>query len=216
MKADDHVGLLQHLALMGLTRVALDEHDQQLKNSIEEHVASNSTSKSSDRETYTLMAKKVLGGIALLVYTRDSTTTGKVVDVRVAHAACGIGGLMGNKGGVGVRITLDDQEDDEKNAEEDDTGHTVFTFVTAHLAAHGKEKDLKRRNWDYRNIVERLVFDQQGESEHFKVAEGRRRDVFKGLRRKLTPGDPKAIQIYDTSYLFFFGVSQQALSHSQS
>lgn len=193
--------------MLGLTRVALDQHDEQLKSSIEEHVATSSSSK--ERETYTLMAKKVLGGIALLVYTRDSTVTGKVADVRVAHAACGIAGLMGNKGGVGVRITLDDDEDGSapKDDEDDSTGHTVFTFVTAHLAAHGKEKHLKRRNLDYRKIVERLVFDQYGASEHFTVAEARRRDVFKGLRRRLTPGDPKAIQIYDTSYLFFFGVS---------
>lgn len=143
------------------------------------------------------------------MYGRDETVTSKVVDVRVAKAACGIGRLMGNKGAVGVRVVLDPEEGevDEENSEEEHSGHTVLTFVTAHLAAH--DSGLQRRNEDWRSIVERLVFapGMEGESEQFKIPEGRRRDVFKALRRKWLPSEPKGVQIYDTSALFFFGVS---------
>ncbi|ORY78479.1 Endonuclease/exonuclease/phosphatase [Leucosporidium creatinivorum] len=185
-----------HLALLGLTQVALDAHDHLILEAIESHAGG--------KETYTLLAKSVLGGIALLVYGRDKTVTGKVVDVRVAKAACGIGRLMGNKGAVGVRVVLEPEEEDEKT-EQEHSGHTVLTFVTAHLAAH--DSGLKRRNEDWRTIVERLVFAPgvEGESQHFSIPEGRRRDVFEALRRKWLPSEPKGVQIYDTSALFFFG-----------
>lgn len=157
-----------------------------------------------NKETYTLLAKRSLGGIALLVYARDRTVTGRVVDVRVAQAGCGIGGLMGNKGGVGVRVVLADEEEEE---EDEGTGSTVFTFLTAHLAAH--DSGLQRRNEDWRNLVQRVVFQpgEAGESEQFRIAEGRRKDVFKGLRRMRLQHESKGIQLYDTSYLFVFGVS---------
>lgn len=155
------------------------------------------------------MSKKVLGGIALLVYTRDLTITNKVVDVRVATAACGIFRLMGNKGGVGVRITVDDISDHDDEDEEEvtgkieeshmeeknNTGNTVYTFVTAHLAAH--DHGLQRRNEDYRSIVERLVFSPDGPSEFYQPS--RSKNIFKDLE-KTTAADAGGIQIYDTSY----------------
>lgn len=149
------------------------------------------------------MAKETLGGIALLVYTRDRTVTNKVADVRVATAACGIGRVMGNKGGVGVRIVLDaddDQDGSSSSSEPGDGG--VFTFVTAHLAAH--DKGLQRRNQDYQSIVERLVFSRESESAQFRPTPRRRRDVF----RDVVKGESvEGYQVYDTSYLFVFGVS---------
>mgnify|MGYP001612354126 FL=1 len=146
------------------------------------------------RESYTLLSKKVLGGIALLVYTRDTTVTDRVVDVRVATAACGIFGRMGNKGAVGVRVTIEDG-DSEKAPEGEDTGDTVLTFATAHLAAH--DSGLERRNQDWRSIVERLVFAPDGPSEYYKPK--RAKDVFAKLA-KATALDAGGIQIYDTSY----------------
>lgn len=197
--AADLATIEQHLALLGLTQVALDAHDHLILQAIESHAGG--------KETYTLLAKSVLGGIAILVYGRDQTVTSKVVDVRVAKAACGIGRLMGNKGAVGVRVVLDLDLEESEKSEEEHSGHTVLTFVTAHLAAH--DSGLKRRNEDWRSIVERLVFTPglEGESQQFKIPEGRRRDVFKALRRKWLPSEPKGVQMYDTSALFFFGVS---------
>ncbi|SCV69067.1 BQ2448_2087 [Microbotryum intermedium] len=186
-----------HLALVGLSRTALDQHDHQIQSEIEQHTSSNG-----ERETYTLMAKQVLGGIALLVFTRDATVTNQVVDVRVATVACGIFRRMGNKGGVGVRITLDsegDESSDSKSGDDGDykTGNNVFTFVTAHLAAH--DSGLQRRNEDYQSIVERLIFTPDGPSQHYRPQQ--QRNVFPRIKSKSTEG----IQIYDTTYLFFFG-----------
>jgi phosphatidylinositol-bisphosphatase len=187
-----------HLSLSGLTKTALDLHDYKLKEAVERYAAVTGASEKKGRETYTLMAKKVLGGIALLVYTRDRTVTSRVVDVRVATAACGMFKVMGNKGGVGVRIVLDDEEDDEDDkyapVEKDDTGNSVFTFVTAHLAAH--DHGLKRRNEDYQSIVERLIFSSDGPSQHYQPRKPR--NIFSSLKDvTLSAG---GIQIYDTSY----------------
>lgn len=116
---------------------------------------------------------------------------------------------MGNKGGVGVRIVLEDRsaavdDDDDSELDEPDVegeannsvivpDQTVFTFVTAHLAAH--DHGLGRRNRDYRSIVERLIFTEGAVSPYFRS-------------RKAIPataGNVHGSQIYDTSYLFFFG-----------
>lgn len=203
------LGSTQHLALAGLTQTALDLHDYKMKASIEDH-ASTTSSEKGGKEAYTLVAKKVLGGISLLVYTRDKTVTAKVVDVRVATAACGIFNLMGNKGAVGVRIVLDDgeEEDDKKSVDsQENTGDSVFTFVNAHLAAH--DSGLQRRNEDYKSIVERLVFNPDEASEYFQPK--RTSNVFAGV--PVTSGtDAPGIGIYDTSYLFFFGGTSSPIS----
>lgn len=197
----DPARVSQHLALAGFTQTALDLNDFKIKASIEEH-ASTTGSEKGGKEAYTLVAKKVLGGISLLVYTRDKTVTSKVVDVRVATAACGIFNVMGNKGAVGVRVVLDDEEEDDKTSvdSQENTGNSVFTFVNAHLAAH--DSGLQRRNSDYKSIVERLVFNPDEASEHFQPK--RTSNIFAGVpvtSRTAAPG----IGIYDTSYLFFFG-----------
>lgn len=219
-----------HLSLLGFTNEALNKHDYKLKAAIESHAeivnsTSNSTNSTTERigekETYTLLAKKVLGGIALLVYGRDKTITNKVVDVRVATAGAGVFGLMGNKGAVGVRISVDQfgegEDEDETRKEnievnsqneklgesikEDGTGDTVYTFVTAHLAAH--DHGLSRRNQDWKSIVERLIFSKDGPSEVYEPT--KKKDVFKSIVQDKHSLGAEGIQIYDTSYLFFFG-----------
>ena len=126
----------------------------------------------------------------------------------VATAAVGIGRVMGNKGAVGVRVTVDDDERENKRDvgkdEDNNPDGTSFTFVTAHLAAH--QSQVERRAEDWSAIVQRLVFAPFGPSPAF--VPHRRRNIFKTLERY----NPKAmggpvLQIYDTSYLFVFGVS---------
>lgn len=190
---------------MGFSSTALTLHSTQLKQSIEKH---------NNNESYTLLAQRSIGGIALLVLSRDSTVTDKVVDIRVAECGTGIAHLMGNKGAVGVRVVLDGCEDDEGEG----TGDVVFTFgkplrsslfdcwltknvvATAHLAAH--DKYLERRNQDWKSIVQRLVFTSDSSSRQFKPKSNV--DIFKQSRKAKKDG----IQLYDSSYLFFFGVSE--------
>lgn len=171
---------------MGLTRTALELHDGLILSSIDRHFAP---------ETYTLIAKKALGGTALLVFTRDGSTTKRVADVRVAEAAVGVFGLMGNKGAVGVRVVLEGEEGwDEKG---EGQGEEIVTLVVAHLAAH--DRGLERRNCDWRSIVQRLVFSE-GASEHYESRSGRRRHVVRRAKGA-TVRDADGIQIFDTSYV---------------
>lgn len=54
---------------------------------------------------------------------------------------------MGNKGAVGIRLGLEGEDEDD----------TAITFVAAHLAP--MEDAVERRNEDWRNICETLVFE---------------------------------------------------------
>jgi phosphatidylinositol-bisphosphatase len=101
-----------------------------------------------------------------------------VKSVEVATAGVGIGGLMGNKGAVGVRVTLVEPEAEKGEKT------SVWTFVSAHFAAHASQKHLERRNADWKSVVERLVFvDDAG-------------------REK---------QLFDSGNVFFFGVSSLSI-----
>lgn len=126
-------------------------------------------------------------------------------------------------GAVGVRVVLDensregqDEEEDDEEDEEDDEEDsemsslikkkrggkkergllppTIFTFVTTHLAAH--DHGLARRAEDYRSIVERLIFTPTSLSPHFRPSSPLLAN---------TNNDHQSAQMYDTSYLFFFG-----------
>lgn len=83
-----------------------------------------------------------VGMTAIVVLAR----TGFSASVReVAFAGAGIGlWRMGNKGAVGVRITIGDEDP------------ALLTFVAAHLAP--MEDAVPRRNQDWKDIVTNLVF----------------------------------------------------------
>lgn len=125
---------------------------------------------------YSLVARRAIGGIALLVYARDETVATRVKDVQVNSVGCGVFGLLGNKGAVGIRVTLRESTAGEVDAAGDEA-ESSWTFVSAHLAAHQDQNEARSNDW--RSIVERLVFaDDRG----------------------------AAAQMFDTGHLFFFGV----------
>ncbi|GAA6058303.1 hypothetical protein JCM3770_003728 [Rhodotorula araucariae] len=166
-----------HLALAGFTKTALDLHNDELLSAIDARFgrggggASPSSEKggSTCASSYRLVAREVLGGITLLVYARADVAQ-RVQRVSRATAACGVFGLMGNKGAVGVRVTL--REDGVGGSGK---GDSVWTFVSAHFAAH--QGECEARNADWREICRRLVFEEDAGD--------------KGL--------------FDTGHLFFFG-----------
>ena len=144
---------------------------------------------------YTLVSKTIHGGMAVLVYTRDETVTSRVNDVRVAAVGCGPL-FMGNKGAVGVRMVLGAAK--SKYEDDDDLSDETYTFVCTHLAAH--DHKVKRRNADWRSIVRRLVFTPDSMSRNKHFAPGKPRNPFHRDGRRVDQ-----MQIWDTSYLFFFG-----------
>lgn len=113
-----------------------------------------STLETSTKSSYTLLSTTSMGGLLLFVFCLDELSA-LVESVVTASAGVGIFGLMGNKGAVGSRIIMKDG--------------IIYTFVTAHLAAH--DHGLLRRNEDYKNIVERLIFSTPtGESQIYDTS----------------------------------------------
>ncbi|OQV19290.1 Inositol polyphosphate 5-phosphatase OCRL-1 [Hypsibius exemplaris] len=94
------------------------------------------------KAAYKLVRVIRLVGMMLLVYVLEKHA-GHVKNVAAAHVGTGIMGWMGNKGGVGIRLEFHGSE---------------LCFVSAHFAAHTEE--VERRNEDFRNICERMVFNQ--------------------------------------------------------
>ncbi|XP_056015071.1 inositol polyphosphate 5-phosphatase OCRL-like isoform X2 [Ostrea edulis] len=83
-------------------------------------------------------------GIMMLVYIKESLVPDVPPHLIDADSvATGIMGIMGNKGGVGVRMTLH---------------NTSLCFVNTHLAAH--QDEYERRNQDYRDVDSKMRFKQ--------------------------------------------------------
>lgn len=60
-------------------------------------------------EKYSLIAKEVNVGIALLIYGRDDGVARRVCDVQTQWTGCGPA-YMGNKGAVGVRFRVSGED----------------------------------------------------------------------------------------------------------
>ncbi|KAI6045700.1 inositol polyphosphate phosphatase [Pisolithus marmoratus] len=127
-----------HLGLAGLSDAVVKERDVHIRTQIEAHAP--------NQESYSLVAKVVNVGVALLVYAKDGTVARHVCDIQTQWTGCGPA-YMGNKGAVGVRFRVSNRG--SKAGE-------VFTFVCAHLTAH--EPYLAHRIADYNHIVRTLLF----------------------------------------------------------
>ncbi|WFD36312.1 hypothetical protein MCUN1_003191 [Malassezia cuniculi] len=156
-------------------------------------------------ENYSLLAAAHHAGLVLYVYSRDNapqrggqSATARVREVRTSTVGTGIGGIMGNKGAVGVRVVL------EAGGREE-----VLTFVGAHLAAH--DHMVKRRNEDWKNIVTRLVFAPYS-TQPLPVVQDRidptKPNSIPNEPPKRPPPRPTAnveYSMYDTNHLFVCG-----------
>lgn len=142
------------------------------------------------------MSKQNSGGVALLVYARESLIP-QISEVLTAYMPCGLL-WMSNKGelscavspfassnvinsewthptgAVGIRLTLSD------------SARTSLTFISCHLAPH--DHNVARRNADWETIVSGLVF--------------------------IEAASRKQYQIYDTTFLFVAGDLNYRLSRT--
>lgn len=126
----------------GLSQGVIATRDELLRSQIEKH-----NSVGGENVAYTLVAKAVNVGVALLVYARDRGVGQRICDVQTAWTGFGPG-WMGNKGAVGVRFRVVSGFGSE--------GGEVMTFVCAHLTAHAPK--LKSRLHDWESIVKTLLF----------------------------------------------------------
>ena len=221
-----------HMGLSGFGDTALYNTDLDIRRSIRPHQAIVSGSglyasleEGGGPEGYPLICRVDLVGIALYVYARErapfsiskaKTASAKgaahrVKEVRTAKVGTGLGGVMGNKGAVGVRIVV--AAADGKGPDQ------VLTFVSAHLAAH--DHNVLRRNKDWRQIVQRMVFEPSSierlpilQEPNQKPLDPRNMDALKAQHEKATSanGAPKtkaldknSYTIYDSTHLFVFG-----------
>ncbi|BGP54057.1 hypothetical protein JCM8202v2_001629 [Rhodotorula sphaerocarpa] len=171
-----------HLALAGLSGSTLDAHDQKLRQAIDSLYTAPSAGSAAEngaaggKVRYSLVGRQAVGAIALLVYARDDTVAPQVKDVQINTVGCGVLGLVGNKGAVGIRVTLrPDGSSRADDGDDDARGDSSWTFVSAHFAAHQDEDEARSNDW--RNVVRRLVL-QDGSRE---------------------------TQLFDTGHLFFCG-----------
>ncbi|KAF4576710.1 Endonuclease/exonuclease/phosphatase superfamily protein [Pleurotus pulmonarius] len=127
-----------HLGLSGFSKGVINDRDAHILSQIQEHAPNG--------ERYSLVAKIVNVGVALLVYALDNGVARSICDVETEWSSCGPL-FMGNKGAVGIRFRIPSS---------DGGVGEVFTFVCAHLTAH--EPRLAERIADYNHIVSTLLF----------------------------------------------------------
>ncbi|KAF8275049.1 inositol polyphosphate phosphatase [Lactarius quietus] len=127
-----------HQGLAGLSHGVLENRNALILSQLEAHAP--------NEERYSLVAKVVNVGVALLVYALDDGVSRHVRDVQTQWIGCGPA-FMGNKGAVGVRFRI--------QAKEDDPGE-LYTFVCAHLTAY--ENKRAARIADFHHIVGSLLF----------------------------------------------------------
>ena len=89
---------------------------------------------------YQPVAVKYLVGLLICVFAKE-TLIPHIKDVRTTSLGVGIMGILGNKGGVSVRMWIHDSS---------------VCFVCSHLAAH--RENVAGRNSDFKNILERSLF----------------------------------------------------------
>ena len=89
---------------------------------------------------YKLVASRILVGLFIAVFCKADVAE-QVTHVSTSSVACGVMGMVGNKGAVAVRLKLQ---------------NTYFCFVNCHLAAHSEQ--VYRRNQDMLDIHRRLQF----------------------------------------------------------
>lgn len=81
----------------GQSKSVINNRDALILSQIEAHTPS--------KDSYSLIAKVVNVGVALLVYGRDEGIARQTCDVETAWTGCGPA-YMGNKGAVGVRFRV--------------------------------------------------------------------------------------------------------------
>ena len=104
--------MLDDVTVAGLSKSVIENRNALILSQIESHAP--------NKEKYSLIAKVVNVGVALLVYGRDDGVARRVCDVQTQWTGCGPA-YLGNKGAVGVRF---------RAAGKDGGVGEVYTYVT--------------------------------------------------------------------------------------
>ena len=125
---------------------------------------------------YEMLGSRCLVGLNIVAFVK-SRLRHVVSDVQDAEAPVGIMGVMGNKGGVSLRLRVYD---------------STFCFVCAHLAAH--RGAVGQRNADFASIMAKTEFKDEARAEAGAAA------AAKGLSN-----DVGSLAIADHDFVIWFG-----------
>lgn len=143
---------------------------------------------------YKLIATKYLVGLLLYCFVKESLAD-KVKDVRTSSVGVGVMGMLGNKGGVSVRLTFFD---------------SGICIICSHLAAH--RENVAGRNADFKNILEKTAFaattvdpSAQGQGDGIDAENRKSGQRIKSFRYKTGLSEFDEYSVVDNDVVFWLG-----------
>jgi phosphatidylinositol-bisphosphatase len=136
---------LQEMVDLNAVNVAVENKSAQKSQAWVERIRhtlnSIKNSNNDPNRAYIQLSSKYLVGLMLCVFVK-APHKGRVKCVHEDSVGVGVMGMMGNKGGVSVRLQFYD---------------STLCFVNSHLAAH--RENVAGRNADFHNILSKLQYD---------------------------------------------------------
>ncbi|OMH85971.1 Inositol polyphosphate 5-phosphatase OCRL-1 [Zancudomyces culisetae] len=130
----------------------------------------------------------------LLVFCKN-TEVDRIRQVQSYHMGLGLLGYMGNKGGVGIRMRIDE---------------TSIVFVNSHLVH--EEGNASKRNYQFQELIKRMEFkgelkDVNLDATKTSMDSDDRKGSVGGQRQQLQQEKEimEVKKIFDSSYVFWFG-----------
>jgi inositol polyphosphate 5-phosphatase INPP5B/F len=133
----------QEIVDLNAVNVAVDNKTQQRSQFWLERLLQtlNNPRQGSSKHEYVLIMQRSLVGLLICVFVK-SVHRSRVQYVQSASVGVGVMGMMGNKGGVSVRLQFYD---------------STLCFVCSHLAAH--RENVTGRNADFANVYAKTTFE---------------------------------------------------------
>ena len=133
----------QEIVDLNAVNVAVDNKTQQRSQFWVERLAStlNNAVNNDPNRRYVLLMQKSMVGLLICVFCKQAHQP-RVKYVNAASVGVGVMGMMGNKGGVSIRLQFYD---------------STLCFVCSHLAAH--RENVTGRNADFANVYQKTTFD---------------------------------------------------------
>ncbi|GKY94005.1 hypothetical protein MPSEU_000367300 [Mayamaea pseudoterrestris] len=131
----------QEIVDLNAVNVAVDNKTQQRSQFWVEQLTQTLNRRAGSSQPYVLVASKSMVGLLIVIFVK-AVHQHRVQYVSAASVGVGVMGMMGNKGGVSIRLHFYD---------------TTLCFVCSHLAAH--RENVTGRNQDFSNVYSKMVFD---------------------------------------------------------
>jgi inositol polyphosphate 5-phosphatase INPP5B/F len=170
----------QEIVDLNAVNVAVDNKTQQRSHFWIERLAStlNAGSGNDPNRQYVMLMQKSMVGLLICVFSKQVHES-RVKYVNASSVGVGVMGMMGNKGGVSIRMQFYD---------------STFCFVCSHLAAH--RENVTGRNADFANVSTKTTFD---------VGEAAIREVIRSGSLSHWAIGSSAVGLPDHDHIFWMG-----------